>query len=1217
MSYPKDQIYLSKIVPQIQENILNNLFGSEYVNAKTLLQTTSQINSADSQDYEFEFRFVDENGHTSKQNWINFENDFDQSLVLQSYDDDIIYNYEPFIPLNNIHFRSYRKSGLYERKIMINMVVSRSESKNPLLPLNLRLSKETLMSPVKHLEKFINIQRRQRCSYGFKDVKLANWRVDKTIRFFTTNPQDMKLSIPLDINNFQELKYYDVLDIEFEYEGEFKDLYEDFFNLIEKIYKPFEKYNITYNIIKAFINREFKCNDNVLSLMPSPDILTNNVLKGLDFHKFSFSFKLMGEHVMVVVFGGANNDSSDDSISIYTISETSLKHIYGNLNILETTFNTQSQIVNRIKSFIINSQNDQLPEISVFEAEYSEKGGGVYALLDTLFYMSNNVEQQPLSIRQSYIMKFLSSRDPFISNHFVENYTFDEERTSWNYFINFVVGHGGCGGEACASTSQQSSEYEYITSLFKVDGIVCKSKDTPLLSSKIYKIKNKVSTTIDFKIQYNHIKKIFYLYVVGNVEQIIKSKSLSNKLSMEHFGYSLLSPTNTKGVYILYISPFMKNSFMFKPRLDWDTENFSEDEVERVNELMNEIYTNPLQFNGNVVKMAKANDGWVPLSLKTTPNTYLDSIKIGSLIYDNLEEPDDVVKSVENNNNLMNKSSCGTISAPIRRLMKSIYYILNQYIIEKYFNKERFNNVLDIFDEDDININLLYNVGLVNQVFAVNERKYVLNSYVEASINKEFNNSAFISGVKIRNSNNPLFDINLIHSSPLDGSRLINKLNKQYGYTPKSIDCIYFQRGLDEITSLIDIIKIRIMCENILAPNGKIVFKLFDGDKIEEFLSEGSGGAYDEQHDYGRNSTSTSKRNKRKIDKNLGMTLLTNNDANNDNNVSHLRQSLHETKDEYQIPNPESIFSIDSSLANDEYQYEYIEIDYHKQPRQSRMNITTSTSNANSSIQIRYRSDAITLHTPTIYSDINKLGLICYYYYKFNRFDENGNFKSEKIITTTQTLNLSHILKINTELFGNIYDRCLENWYSIYHNVDKLYGSKDYSQNVLYEQVEDGVLIEREYLNNDTINFIKGRKGIPHSTAIITKSKLEDTPQLTLPLHDEYKLYVIFPNFVSNGDIELLSNYIRKSFINEEEGVDELFRYYTHPKINDECYCKRLIFKKEFLSFIFESFKLYDVCSPMTQTEIATFLSANRKFSQIEYVENFFNTLSTFCVERV
>ena len=157
MSYPKDQIYLSKIVPQIQENILNNLFGSEYVNAKTLLQTTSQIKSADSQDYEFEFRFVDENGHTSKQNWINFENDFYQSLLLQSYDDDIIYNYEPLIPLNNIHFRSYRKSGLYERKIMISMVVSRSESKNTLLPLNLRLSKETLMSPVKHLEKFINI----------------------------------------------------------------------------------------------------------------------------------------------------------------------------------------------------------------------------------------------------------------------------------------------------------------------------------------------------------------------------------------------------------------------------------------------------------------------------------------------------------------------------------------------------------------------------------------------------------------------------------------------------------------------------------------------------------------------------------------------------------------------------------------------------------------------------------------------------------------------------------------------------------------------------------------------------------------------------------------------------------------------------------------------------------------------------------------------------
>ena len=1158
MSYSKDQIYLSKIVPQIQENILNTLFGSEYVNAKTLLQTTSQINSSDSQDYEFEFRFVDENGHTSKQNWINFENEFDQSLTLQSYDDDVIYNYEPFVPLNNIHFRSYRKSNLYERKIMINMVVSRSESKN-VLPLNIRLSKETVMSPVKHLNKYINIQRRQRCSYTFNDPKLANWKVDKTIRFFTENPNDKKLSIPLSIDNFTSLKYYDVLDIEFEYVGDFRDLYNSFFFLIEKIYKPYEEYNITYIIIKTIMNMEFKHDESLLSTIPTPTILTNNTLKTLNFQDYSFSFKLVGEHVIIAVFGDSSKDSS--SFIIYSITESTLKHIHGNLHFLETKPKSQDKIINRLKSYMINYQNDQVPELSLFEAEYSQSND-TYALIDTIMFMSDNVEAQTYPVRQSYISKFLSSKDSFISQHFVENYTFDEEKTSWNYFINFVKN----------DSSMFMNDYKYITDIFKTDGIVCKSKNSSLFSSKLYKIKSKVATTIDFKLCYNHIKKLFYLYVIGDVEQVIKSKSLTNKHSIEHFGYSLLSPTSTKDVYILYVSPFMKNSFMFKPRLNWNTDGFSQDIIDKINSLMYQIYTNPLSFNNSTMKMAKAADGWVPISSKNSnPNTYLESIQIGSLIYDNLEEP------ITSSSLIRTK-----ISSSVRKLMKSLYLLLNQYIIEKYFNKERFNSVLDIFDNDNINVNLLYNVGLVKRVFALNDNKYVLNSYVENAINKQFNGNSFITGIKLR-TNDDLFDVNIIHS-PLIREKIVDKLNNQYGYTPKSIDVIYFQRGLDEISSLIDIINLRILCENVLTPNGKIIFKLFDGDKIYDFLMN--------------KEQTTNRRNQKKIDKTLGITI-----------INESLPPIRETKDEYEVPTPESIKNVDSSIANDEFQYDNTEIEIYKQPRQSRLNVTTKSD----SIDIKYSTDNITVQKPKQFSDINKLGLICYYYYKFNRFDSEGKFKSEKIITPIQTRNLSHILSINTELFGNIYDRQLENWYSIYHNVDKLFGSKDYTQNVLYDSINDGVLIEREYLNDDVLYFIKQRKSIKYSTAIVTKSEIDDIFKLSLP-DSEYKLYVIFPNYITNSDIELLKNYLYDSFITSTN--TEIFQYYTHPKINEDEFVNRLLFKKEFISFIFESFKLCDVCSPMTQTEIATFLSSNRKFSQIEYVENFFNSLTTFCVER-
>ena len=102
----------SDIISQMQENILNKLFGSEYVNVKTLLQTTSQIISDDLQCYEFEMRFVDDEGHTSKQTWQDFDDQFNSQITLQNFSDDIIYSYESSIPLNNIHFRSYQKSNL-------------------------------------------------------------------------------------------------------------------------------------------------------------------------------------------------------------------------------------------------------------------------------------------------------------------------------------------------------------------------------------------------------------------------------------------------------------------------------------------------------------------------------------------------------------------------------------------------------------------------------------------------------------------------------------------------------------------------------------------------------------------------------------------------------------------------------------------------------------------------------------------------------------------------------------------------------------------------------------------------------------------------------------------------------------------------------------------------------------------------------------------------
>ena len=1162
----------SKIVSQIQKNILNKLFGSEHVNVKTLLQTTSQITPEDSQGYEFELRLSDENGHTSKDTWINFDNQFNDKITMISFDDDIIYNYETHIPLTNIHFRSYQKSNMYERKMLINMIVSRTECKN-IIPMNIKLSKETLMSPTKHLNKYINIQRRQRYSYKFKDPKLKNWRIDKTIRFFSDTINDKKMTIPISIENGQRLTYYDYLDIELEYIGEFSKLYDSFFSLIETLYKPYEDFNVIYNVIKYIITLDYPKVNSILPLIPSPTILTNNVLQSLKVQDFTFSFKLIGEHVIIAVFGNLEETSIKESdVDIYVISNDSMIHIYGCLSFINKKRKKDLKISNRLKSFIVNSNSDKLPLLSLFEAEYSTSNN-MYMLLDTIYYNSSSIEKQPLNDRLKYIEKFVAIKNDFIKKHFITNVIFNSNDITWEHLINYVNHNNH-------KLLNFNPSLIKILNIFQTDGIICKQNKATLFTSTVYKIKNSKSSTIDFKVCYVPLKKIFLLYVIGNVDQVIKSKSLINKNSIEHFGYSLLNIPNGKDVHILFVSPFMKNSFIFKPRLDYCKDNFDQNTQKDIDKLMKDIYTNPMKYHGSVLKMSKVNDGWVPIANKgfnVQANTYLESLKNSELIYDKLKHNIDINK---------HKTS---IPPLIRKLLKTIYLLLNQYVIEKYFNKEKFESILDIFDEDNIFINMLYNIGLAKKVFAVNSEKYVLNEYVECSIKKYFNETLLIEGVKKRDKS-IYFDLSIIHS-PLSNENIIDKLNKQYLYMPKSIDVIYFQTGLDDIKSFIDLIDIRMLCENVLSPNGKIIFKLYDGDKIVDFLEH--------------NFIQTERKNKKVVDKTLGITYL------NDDTIK-----FNETIDDYIVPNPESIKMVNSNEVDDNYQYENIEIETYKQPLNNRLNVTVrKTTNQ---LQIKYSEDLIYVQKPEQYSNVNieKLGLVCYYYFKFNRYDKEGNFKSTKYLTKTQTKNLKSILGINTELFSNIYDRTLDNWYSIYHNVDKLFGSKDYSQIAVYNGIDDGVLIEKETLDETIIEFIENRINSKYSTVIVTKTKLNKRLLFKVPLNDyDYNMYVIFPNFITNNDVVLLKNYLTR--IMNIDSEEEIFKYYTCPRINENIYTKKLIFRKEFFTFIFESFKLYDICVPLTQTEVATYISLNRKFSQIETVENFLNSLTVLCVERV
>ena len=85
------KLKLSGIIEEIQDSILLKLFGSEYINVKTLLSTMTQVIKTDG--YELELRFINDKGHTSTSLWKSFFNKLNIFELIE-YEDDIIYTYQ-------------------------------------------------------------------------------------------------------------------------------------------------------------------------------------------------------------------------------------------------------------------------------------------------------------------------------------------------------------------------------------------------------------------------------------------------------------------------------------------------------------------------------------------------------------------------------------------------------------------------------------------------------------------------------------------------------------------------------------------------------------------------------------------------------------------------------------------------------------------------------------------------------------------------------------------------------------------------------------------------------------------------------------------------------------------------------------------------------------------------------------------------------------------
>ena len=123
------------------------------------------------------------------------------------------------------------------------------------------------------------------------------------------------------------------MDIEFEYIGDFTDLQYSFFELIRTIYNPYEFFDIEYLIIRKALSvpiptELYSNGSNILSIIPLPTMMTNDVLQASSIKDFMITKRYSGDHAMLVVFGDSNK------FIIYGLTKTKLTKIAGDLHLL-------------------------------------------------------------------------------------------------------------------------------------------------------------------------------------------------------------------------------------------------------------------------------------------------------------------------------------------------------------------------------------------------------------------------------------------------------------------------------------------------------------------------------------------------------------------------------------------------------------------------------------------------------------------------------------------------------------------------------------------------------------------------------------------------------------------------------------------------------------------------------------------------------------------
>lgn len=416
------------------------------------------------------------------------------SLIKIDYEDSVIYD------INNdtgIAYRYYPASSTIERKI----ILQKNDITDTILPLVFRYAKEDTanVDDSNMLNDAKLYIRKQRVTYKSMLPALADWRIEKTIRFFTDSASSNKLTTHLLDENVESEYFYDIVDVEFEYTGEAHSIIRSVSDLLSTLFPVMFKYvNITYGRINSILRTD------ISQLGQKVDIITQDIINREPITRYSITEKIDGERCLLIVFG---ND-------IYIQLSTSFKRV------ASVGASEQSSMFNR----------DKRRSLIIVDTEYLND---TYYMFDLLY--ANGKVSENFTDRTPLIDAFILEYGDYINMKRLSSFTL----TTWDDALDFI------------DINETSTVFNNVP----IDGIILRD------GNKLYKLKNKSHLTVDFLIRYNHLDGFCYLFTIGDPKEVITEKPFTEPYNKLLFGYHLSEKINTSSAYILADFPYMKASY--------------------------------------------------------------------------------------------------------------------------------------------------------------------------------------------------------------------------------------------------------------------------------------------------------------------------------------------------------------------------------------------------------------------------------------------------------------------------------------------------------------------------------------------------------------------------------------------------------------------------------------------------------------------------------